>query len=94
MYHVYMSSLYTYRVYELTKFIKNLKQFIRALFILLYMCIKFQREIPNNKGVVKKTKFLTDQKYVRNFSFLLQIKYNKFNLEILYTDGVGWKKHV
>jgi hypothetical protein len=27
----------------------------------------------------------------RNFSFLLLINYTKFELEILYTDGVGWK---
>jgi hypothetical protein len=35
-----------------------------------------------------------NQKSVKNFSFLLQINYNKFTLKILYTDEVGWKEHV
>jgi hypothetical protein len=41
-YHVYMSSLCTYRAHELTKFIKNLKKFTYVLSILLNLSIKFQ----------------------------------------------------
>jgi hypothetical protein len=44
----------------------------------------------------KKDK-ISDRSIVRNMLeiyFLLQINYNEFNLEILYTDGVGWKEHV
>jgi hypothetical protein len=55
-----MSSPCIYCVYELTKFIKNLKNFIYVLSILLHLCIKFQRQIPNNEGAIKKTKFLID----------------------------------
>jgi hypothetical protein len=59
------------------------------------MCIKIQHQIHNNEGWVKKTFwYIYSQKSVRNFSFLLQISYNEFNLEILYTDGVEWKEHV
>jgi hypothetical protein len=61
MYHVHMSSLDTYHAHELTNFIKkNLNKFTHVLSILLCLCIKFQVQIPNNEGAVKKTKFLTD----------------------------------
>jgi hypothetical protein len=36
----------------------------------------------------KKDK-ISDTSIVRNFSFLLEIKYNEFNFEILYINGVG-----
>jgi hypothetical protein len=58
---VYMSSSCTYciYIYELTKFIKKSKKIIHVLSILLHLCIKFQRQIPNNEVAVKKIKFLT-----------------------------------
>jgi hypothetical protein len=28
------------------------------------------------------------------FSFLLQLKYNEFELTVLYIIGVGWKEYV
>jgi hypothetical protein len=58
-----MGSPYTYRAHELTKFAKKkLKKSIHVLSILLHLCIKFQIQIPNNEGAIKKTKFLTDLK--------------------------------
>jgi hypothetical protein len=59
-YHVYMSSLCTYRAYELIKYIKNLNKIIHVIFIIPYMCMKFQIQISNNEEAVKKIKFLTD----------------------------------
>jgi hypothetical protein len=87
---------WTHRAHELIKFIKNRKKSIHLLSVLLQLCIKFQRQIHNNKGAVKKTNFLQiySQKSVRHFYFLLHINYNNFNVEILYTDGVGCKEYV
>jgi hypothetical protein len=75
---------------------KNLKKFTHVLSILLQMCIKFQGKIPNNEGAVKRQNFwqIYSPKLVRNFSLLLQINYNEFNLEILYTDEIEWKEHI
>jgi hypothetical protein len=39
-----------------------MKKLIYVLSILLYLCIKFQFQIPKNEGAVQKTKFLTDIK--------------------------------
>jgi hypothetical protein len=47
-------------VHKLIKFIKNSKKIIHILFILFHLYIKFQHQIPNNEGEVKKIKFLTD----------------------------------
>jgi hypothetical protein len=55
-YLVHIDSSCTNRAHELTKHKKNLKTFIHVLFILLYLCIKFQRQISSNEGAVKKTK--------------------------------------
>jgi hypothetical protein len=59
-YLVHMGSSCIYCAYELIKFIKNLKKFTHVLSILLNLCIKFQCQILNNEGAVKKIKFLTD----------------------------------
>jgi hypothetical protein len=45
-----------------------------------------------NEGAVKKIKFVTDDKSIRNLSFLLYLNYNKFELEILYITIVGLKE--
>jgi hypothetical protein len=84
---MHMSSSYTYHVYELKKFKKLLKKYIHVFPCYSFRCIKFQRQITNNEDALKKTKKF-DRSVVRNFSFLLQINYNEFNLEILYTGGV------
>jgi hypothetical protein len=73
-----------YRTYELIKFKKS-KKIIHVLSIILHLYTKFQHQIPNNEGV-KKIKFLTE--LYSEISFLLQIKYNRFNLKILYTNRV------
>jgi hypothetical protein len=82
---VYIDFLCIYCVYELIKLIKYSKILIHILFIILYLYIKFQHQIPNNKGAVKKIKFLTDppSKICQKFLFFLHINYNKFNLKIL-----------
>jgi hypothetical protein len=41
----------------------------------------------------KKEKFLTTN-LSEILSFLLLLRYYKFDVEILYTDGLGWKEHV
>jgi hypothetical protein len=73
-----------------------MKKFIHVLSIILHPCIKFQWQISNDKESVKKDNCwqMYSQKSVRKFSFLLQINYNKFNIEILYTAGVGLKEYV
>jgi hypothetical protein len=60
IYPVHIGSSYIYRVHELTKFINKSKIFIHVIFIIPYLCMKFQIQIPNNEGAVKKIKFLTD----------------------------------
>jgi hypothetical protein len=37
---------------------------------------------------------MSDYRSIRIFVFLLLIRYYEFDVEILYTDRVGWKKHV
>jgi hypothetical protein len=57
---------------------------------------KISMQIFNNKESVKKDNFwqMYNQKSVRKFSFLLQINYNKFNIEIVYITGVRLKEYV
>jgi hypothetical protein len=57
---VHMVSSCIFCAYELTKFTTKSEKIIHVLFILLHSCIKFQHQILNNEGAVKKTKFLTD----------------------------------
>jgi hypothetical protein len=49
MYIVHMGLLYTYRIHELTKFMKKSEKYIHILSILVHLCIKFQRQIPITK---------------------------------------------
>jgi hypothetical protein len=59
-YPVYIDSSYIYRKHELIKLTKKSEKIIHVLFILLHLCINFQRQIPNNEWAVKKKKILTD----------------------------------
>jgi hypothetical protein len=56
IYPMYMSSSYIYHVYELIKFMKNLKN-TQVLFILLHLYIKFEVKTHYNLSIIKKRNF-------------------------------------
>jgi hypothetical protein len=58
---------WSFRTYELTKFTKESeKKITQGLLILLYLCIKFEVQIPSNEGEVEKT--ISDRSKLRNLS--------------------------
>jgi hypothetical protein len=60
MYTVHMGSLYTYRIHELTKFIKKSEKMYTYSFHTSPSVYKISASNSYNEGVIKKIKFLTD----------------------------------
>jgi hypothetical protein len=84
-YPMHMDSSCAYHTYELTKFTKKSEKITYIFSIIPHLYIEFQHQIPNNKGAVKRQNLW--QIYSKKILFLLQINYNGFNLEILYTGS-------
>jgi hypothetical protein len=60
-------------LYELKKFIKNLKKFTHVLFIIFHLCIKFQGYTHYILSIIKKRNFshIFDYRYVIMFIFFI-----------------------